>query len=270
MITSQQNPLVKRIKRLKQKKYRREEGAFFAEGLRVALAAVESGAPVEALIWSPELLTSETARQVVAEQQAAGVAVTEVARPVYEALSERDNPTGLGAIVHERWASLEELPIDEESIYVSLVGAADPGNLGTVLRTIDAVGASGLILAGDTVDPFHPTAVKASMGSLFTVPLSQAASVEALLHWATLRGLQTVATSAWAASSFWEAEYAFPLLLLLGREGEGLPAAVLAAADLAVSIPMQGNVTSLNVAVAAGLMLYELRRVAGIEGHRLH
>jgi TrmH family RNA methyltransferase len=126
MITSFRNPLVKRIKRLRQKKYRQREGAFFIEGLRVVLAAVESGAPIEIIVYSPELLTSDFARQVVADQVAAGMAVETVSGPVFAAVSERENPAGLGAIVRPSTWELAALPIAPESLYLALVEASDP------------------------------------------------------------------------------------------------------------------------------------------------
>jgi RNA methyltransferase, TrmH family len=260
MITGFSNPLVKRIKRLRHKKFRLQEGAFFIEGLRVVLSAVESGAAIDTLIYSPELLTSQTARQMLADQRDSGITCLEMAAPVFEAVSERDNPTGLAAIVRRRELGLEDLKVGPESILAALVGVSDPGNLGTVLRTLDAVAAGGLILVGQTVDPYHPSAVKASMGALFTIPICQVADEQTALAWAGQQGLQVVATSARAQNVFWQAEYRLPALLLLGSEGEGLAAEVVASADLAVSIPMSGRASSLNLAVAAGLLLYEIRR----------
>jgi TrmH family RNA methyltransferase len=258
MLTSFSNPLIKRIKRLQRKKHRQQEGVFYAEGLRVVLAAVAAGAPIETIVYSSELLTSRRAWRMLTEQQAAGTACVEIAAKLFQSISSRDNPVGLGAIIAEQWTPLEELAARPDDIFVALVNVSDPGNLGTVLRTADAAGAGGVILAGQSVDPYHPTAVKASMGSLFHVPMALASDVEMLLSWASSRGISSLATSAGAKRSYKEAEYRFPLLLLLGSEGEGLPAAAIDAADQAVAIPMGGSASSLNLAVAAGILLYEL------------
>lgn len=260
MITSFSNPLIKLIKRLRQRKYRQEEGVFFIEGLRVVLTAVEQHAVIETLVYALPLLTSEAGRQAIERLQRQGVDCVEVAPAVFESISERDNPTGLGAIVKMAWHELADLMVGERAIYVAVEDTADPGNLGTILRTMDAAGAAGLIVVGQSTDPFHPTAVKASMGTLFTVPLSRAADMESLLTWAQENGLQTVATSAKAKQVYWQAAYRFPVLLLMGSEREGLGKGVLEAADLAVTIPMHGSASSLNVAVATSLLLYELRR----------
>jgi RNA methyltransferase, TrmH family len=260
VITSHQNPLAKRIRRLERKKYRQDEGAFFVEGIRVVLSALEHGAPVELLIYAPELLTSALAWEAIRRHEADGGEAAAVSGEVFRSFSQRDNPAGLGAIVGARLRELGELAVAADSIFVAAHDTGDPGNLGTIVRTMDGMGAAALILVGQTTDPFHPTAVKASMGTLFRVPVVQVDTMARVWAWAEQHDLFAIATSARAADNFWEAPYRFPALLLLGSEGEGLPAEVIQRADLAVAIPMQGTATSLNLAVAAGLLLYELRR----------
>ena len=262
MISSHRNALVKRIRKLQQKKYRELEGAFFAEGIRVVLTALEQEAPVETLIYAPDLLTSEAALNALWEQRAAGRDVVSVTADVFQALSGRDNAVGLGAVVRARVGLLDDLVVNDRDVVVALQDISDPGNLGTIMRTVDAAGAAGIILLGQSTDPFHPTAVRASMGAVFSVPLAALDEALNLLPWARRRGLQIVATSAHAAQSFWGAPYRLPTLLLFGSEGQGLSAQMSSQADLAVSIPMSGVSSSLNLAVAAGLMLYELRRVS--------
>jgi TrmH family RNA methyltransferase len=260
MITSLSNPLIKRIKQLRQKKNRQAEGVFFAEGLRVVLTALEQDAPVEILFYAPELLKSETALQAIRAQEKMGRAVVAVAAAPFRAISERDNPTGLGAIIRTRATTLDQLPITPHSIFVLLDRIADPGNLGTILRTLDAAGANGLILTGESTDLYHPTAIKASMGTLFTLPLVQLPTLEPIWSWAEANGLTTIATSAKASQVYWDAPYRFPALLLMGNEQEGLNKEVLDAAAFRVTIPMHGTASSLNLGVATGLLLYELRR----------
>lgn len=260
MITSPTNPLVKRIKQLRQKKNRQAEGVFFAEGLRVVLTAVEQNVPWEMLIYAPELLKSSAALQVVRAQEQIGRTVVAVTAAVFRAISERDNPTGLGAIIPIQATTLAQLPISPHSIFVLLDRVADPGNLGTILRTLDSAGASGLILTGESTDPYHPTAIKASMGTLFTLPLVHLPAIQPIWEWAKVHGLTTIATSAKASQGYWDAPYQFPALLLMGNEQEGLPPEVMDAAALQVTIPMYGTASSLNLGVATGLLLYELRR----------
>ena len=260
MITSSSNPLVKRIRRLRQKKNRQQEGHFFAEGVRIILAAVENGASIETFIYSPDLLDSGLARDMLANQRTAGAKIISVSAPVFRSISMRDNPFGLGAIIKSKLTPLEELVIGSQDIFVALIDVSEPGNLGTILRTIDASGASGLILVGQTVDPFHPTAVKASMGALFSIPISLVAESKKMMEWAKSWGMHSIATSAKVGQSYWNLDYQLPALLLMGSERKGLPADLIGKAKLAVSIPMEGQSSSLNLAVATGLMLYEIRR----------
>jgi RNA methyltransferase, TrmH family len=260
MITSHQNPLIKQVKRLRQKKYRRQEKAFFVEGLRVVLTAVEQKAPIQTILYAPDLLTSDTALQMIAEQEQAGTSCVAVSAELFTAVSERDNPTGLGAVIESGWDDLESLTVQPTDLWLALVEIGDPGNLGTILRTADAFAVAGVILAGSTVDPFHPTAVKASMGTLFTLSIVQVDHTRDLLHWAARHNLQTIATSARAEHSIRETAVGRPALLLLGSEGEGLAPEILSAADLQLTIPMHGSATSLNLAVAAGILMYELTK----------
>jgi TrmH family RNA methyltransferase len=145
-------------------------------------------------------------------------------------------------------------------VFIALHEIGNPGNLGTIIRTADAAGGNGVVLIGAAADPFDPVAVKASMGALFTVPVARAADPAEFFAWAAGSAVTVIATSAKARTSFWEAGYPRPLALLLGAEGAGLPDGVLAAGDLRVRIPMTGTAESLNLAVAAGLLLYQARR----------
>lgn len=258
MITSHQNSTIKKVKRLRQKKYRRQEKAFFVEGLRVVLTAVEQNAPIETILYAPDLLTSDIAVQMVADQEQAGVPCLAVSADVFSTISGRENPAGLGAVIKSTDEGLDSIVVGPEDLWLALVEIGDPGNLGTILRTADAFGAAGIILVGSTVDPYHPTAVKASMGTLFTMSLVQVDHIKELLDWAARNKIQTVATSAKARQAVRDTSPHFPALLLLGSEAEGLPADILAAADHDITIPMSGTATSLNLAIAAGILLYEL------------
>ncbi|HEX5504257.1 MAG TPA: RNA methyltransferase [Thermomicrobiales bacterium] len=259
LISSTANPLVKRVRRLGERKHRRREGAFFVEGIQPVWQAVEAGAEIETLVVAPDLLTSAGARRLVEEQEARGVPCAWVTPAVFAALAEREHPAGLGAIVRARYRNLADLAATPEAVFVALHDVGNPGNLGTILRTADAAGAGGVILLGETTDPFHPAAVKASMGALFAVPVAHA-DPDAFFAWARERGVTVVTTSAHAHDEHWTASYPLPVALLCGSEAEGLPPDLLARGDLAVRIPMTGTAHSLNLAVAAGIILYEVRR----------
>jgi TrmH family RNA methyltransferase len=258
LISSAANPVVKRMRLLSERKHRRREGAFVVEGIQPVWQAVEAGADVELLVVAPDL--KGAAAGLVAGQEAAGVRVARLTSDLFARVSSRDGPSGLAAIVRARVPGLAALPVTPASVYLALYEIGNPGNLGTIIRTANAAGAAGVVLVGPATDPFDPAAVKASMGALFTVPLAHAADTGEFLTWARASGVAVVTTSAKAETSFWAADYPRPVALLLGAEGSGLPPAVLAAGDRQVHIPMTGTAESLNLAVAAGLLLYEARK----------
>ncbi len=264
LITSSANPVVKRVRLLAGRKHRRGEGAFVVQGIQPVWQAVAAGADVEILVVAPGLLgRSAAARRVtamIAGQEERGVRVARLSDEVFTRISDREGPSGLAAIVRGRLAGLDGLAAGPDAVFVALHGIGNPGNLGTIIRTANAAGAAGAVLVGQTTDPFDPAAVKASMGALFTLPVARAAAPAEFFGWAAAGGVTVVTTSARAGQSFWDASYPRPLALLFGAEGAGLPDGVLARGDLQVHIPMSGTAESLNLAVAAALLLYEVKR----------
>jgi RNA methyltransferase, TrmH family len=263
VITSAANPLIKRMRLLGDRKHRRREGAFVVEGIQPVWQAVEAGAGIEVLVAAPSLLGSGAAAAMVERQELAGTRVARVTGELFARLSGRDGPSGLAAIVRGRTVSLADLVVTPGAVFAALHEIGNPGNLGTIIRTANAAGAAGVVLVGQATDPFDPASVKASMGALFGLPVAQAADSGEFFAWAGAHRISVVTTSARAARSFWEAAYPRPVAILLGAEGAGLPAEVLARGDLQVRIPMVGTAESLNLAVAAGLLLYEAKRASG-------
>jgi TrmH family RNA methyltransferase len=266
VITSAANPVVKRVRLLADRKHRRRESAFVVQGIQPVWQAVEAGADVELLIVAPDLLRHPGAAEMVAATEAAGVRVARLSADVFARIADRDGPSGLAAIVRSAPAGLADLSAGPGTVIAALHEVGNPGNLGTIVRTASAAGASGLVLIGPSADPYDPAAVKASMGALFTVPVAPVASAAAFLEWAAARELTVAAASGHAGTSYWEADLRPPIALLLGSEGSGLPEDVLAAAGQQVRIPMTGTAESLNLAVAAGILLYEVRRRTGLPG----
>lgn len=258
MITSPANPAVKAIRALRQRKEREATGRCFVEGIRLVAEAARAGA-LERLVVAPALLTSAFARDLVAEQAGAGVATLEVSAEVFATLSQKDGPQGLAAVARQRWVELARAALGPPPGWVALVEPADPGNLGTIMRTADAVGAAGVIIVGPGADPYDPAALRASMGAAFALGLARASWGE-LLAWRAAAGAAMVGTSDQAPADFQSVAYPQPLVLLMGSERQGLAPEQLAACDQVVSIPMRGRGDSLNLAVATGVMLYELLR----------
>jgi TrmH family RNA methyltransferase len=263
VISSAANPLVKRVRALADRKHRRRENAFVVQGIQPVWQAVEAGADIDTLIVAPDLLRHAGAIAMVRTQEVAGVRVARLSGELFGRIADRDGPSGLAAIVRSAPVAIGDLAVRADSVFAALHNAGNPGNVGTVVRTASAVGA-GVILIGPSADPYDPAAVKASMGAIFTVSVAVAASAGEFLEWTGGHGVTVAATSARESVSCWDASYRLPLAVLLGSEGAGLPADLLAAADLRVAIPMTGTAESLNLAVAAGVLLYEVRRRTGL------
>ncbi|HUD38625.1 MAG TPA: RNA methyltransferase [Streptosporangiaceae bacterium] len=261
-ISSAANPLVKRVRLLTapSRKHRREQGAFVVEGRQPVWRAITAGWPVEALIVDADLRDDSAAAAMVEEQERSGVRVARITHDLFLRLASREGSPGLAAIVTARRTSLDDLTASPDSVFVALHKIANPGNLGTIIRTLDATGGDGVILIGDSTDPYAPTAVKASMGSVFAVPVAHVPTPDAFFGWAAARGVTVLATSGKATMDHWHATYQPPLAVLFGSEGEGLPASLLHRADQRIAIPMTGTAESLNLAAAAAVMLYEINR----------
>lgn len=247
------------MRALQDRRVRQSEGVVFVEGIRQVIAAREGGHAFEAVLVDPSRLRSEIAWEMVDQLRAEGVEVATL-RPVeFERISSRDNPVGLAATV--RWWPEDLRFIDPvpDGLYLATDRVHDPGNLGTIIRTADSFGAAGVILHGGT-DPGHPTALRASLGTAFRMPVHTVPTLPELFYWAGRNSVAVAGTSASASQDIGEASIPLPSIILLGSEGEGLDEETLDSCDLIVRIPMAGTATSLNVAVAAGILLYELRR----------
>jgi TrmH family RNA methyltransferase len=257
-ITSRSNPKIKQVRALRQRKIRQEARLFLAEGIRHVGEAVEAGAFIEAIYYAPELLRSEYAQELVGSQAAAGVACYAVSIEVFEGIAEKENPQGILAVVRQPQPRLDDLNPQNFPWGVALITPQDPGNLGAILRTIDAVGASGLILIDSSVDLYHPSAVRASMGTIFWYPAVQA-SFDEFRAWALRNAYHVYGSSARTKRDYLAAGlYHSPRILLLGSEREGLSDAQRQACEVIVGLPMRGRASSLNLSVAAGVLLYAM------------
>lgn len=258
-ITSVANPLVKRLRKLRLRKFREADGTFLVEGITHVLRGIEHGAPFESLLVAPDLLASDIAWDAVERCREDGVDVVSLGRDAFESIVEREHPSGLAATVRIEDPPLTELSAAEGSLFVALHDAGNPGNVGSIIRTVDAVGGHGVVLVEESTDHRHPVAVKSSMGTIFSVPVRRARDFDELLAWALMEGVKVYTTSARAEESYWDVVYERPALFVFGSEATGLPAEVLAKGR-AVTMPMQGSASSLNLAVAVGVVLFEAAR----------
>jgi len=256
-ITAFSNPLIKYVRDLRDKKHRRESHQFLAEGLRILTEARETGRLPRMLFHAAASASHPLVADLIAAVEADDGDVIETTPDILTKLSGKDNPQAVVGVFDEFEMALETLDRSRAAIWLVAERLRDPGNLGTILRTGDAVGAGALILIGESVDPFSVEAVRASMGALFTVPVVRCEWGE-FLPW--LRGGpgQLVGLSLDTDVDFRAADYAAPTFLLTGNEAQGMPPEMAAACDVLVKIPMLGKADSLNAAVATAVMAYEV------------
>ena len=253
LITSLSNPLIKQARALRQRKARAESGLFLVEGIHHVGEAVDAGWGVDSILYAPDLLASDFARDLIARVSSS--APQPVSAQVMESLADKENPQGILAIVHQKKTRLDELPPVRAG--VAIVSPQDPGNLGAILRTLDAVAGDVLFIIDGGVEPYHPTAVRASMGTLFWKPVVNTSFSE-FFDWTRKGNYQLIGTSAKAEADYRSLVPKASWVLLLGNEQKGLSAGQITACDVTVSLPMRGRVSSLNLAVAAGILLYAL------------
>lgn len=251
------HPTICQIRRLHERAERDQRGLVHIEGLRLVVAALQHPAWVKALIVCRSLLTHPFAQKLVRHQQHAGTSVLWVTPDVMHSIALITDSQGIGAIVRQQWESLGRIKPGEELCWIAHDLIQSPGNLGTILRTSAAVGGEGIILLGDSVDPYDPATVRATMGALFTQRFVRT-SVAEFARWQRRRGVQLVGTSPQAVYDYHQVRYQAPTVLLMGGERKGLSPELQALCDVMVRIPMVGAIDSLNVAVATGIMLYEL------------
>ena len=256
-ITAFSNPLIKRVRGLREKRHRKEEGLFLAEGLRILTEAHAEGQIPEFLFFAAEASGHPLVRDLIAAVEGAGGEAIETSRDILHKLSGKDNPQAVVGVYQEFACPLAGLDRSAAKIWIVAQALRDPGNLGTILRTGDAVGAGGLILVDDCVDPFSVEAVRASMGALFTQKIALA-RWPAFLEWLRAGPGQLVGLSLEGSTDYRAARYAAPTFLLVGNEAQGLPPDYAAVCDLRVRIPMLGRADSLNAAVATAVVMYEV------------
>ena len=257
-VTAFSNSTVKLLRSLRDKKARREEGLFLAEGLRIVAEARDSGRLPEIVAFSAEGARHPLAAEIIAATEAAGGDAVETTADILTKMSGKDNPQMLLGAYRQAETSLEQIDRNAAPLWIVAQALRDPGNLGTILRTGDAVGAGGLILVDDSADPFSVEAVRASMGAIFTQAVATARWPE-FIAWLRRGEGQLVGTSLKASNDYLEAGYRQPCFLLIGNEQQGLPADYEAECDLLVKIPMAGRADSLNAAMAAAVMAFAIR-----------
>ncbi len=255
VVTSHTNPTVKALKALHMRKAREESGRFLAEGLKIVTEAIELGHAPKVLMFGKDAADHPLLTKAIAATGMARGEVIEVGREILEKISRRDNPQAVLAVFDQVFTPLQALEPQSARVWVALHMVRDPGNLGTIIRTADAAGCGGVVLVGDCCDPYSVEAVRATMGSIFAVPIVKA-TVPEFIAWRDGWPGSVVGTLLTATVDHRQADYQRPTLILMGNEQAGLPPELANLCDVNVKIPMRGRADSLNLSVATGIMIY--------------
>ena len=259
-ITSLTNPVIKHIRALALKKNRDAEQLFLAEGLKLVTDALAGHWQLEYVLYAKRAAHEQAVQAAAAQARARGARIIETSEKVLGAISRRDNPQTVIGVARQRWRDSSAIRPEAEDFWIALDRVRDPGNLGTILRTADCVGASGIMLVGDCTDPWSMEAVRASMGSIFHVELARL-DEKAFLSWRETWPGAVTGTHLQGAVDYRTPDYTGqPQLLLMGNEQHGLSDALARTCDMLCRIPMEGEADSLNLAVSAGIMAFEMRR----------
>jgi TrmH family RNA methyltransferase len=269
LITSRNHPALRRIRALHARPEREQTGLFLIDGMRLLAQAAQHRIRFDTLVVAPALLHHAFAKKLVRQIQRTGVPYLEVTPEVLHSVAQSDNPQGVAAVVQQEWTPIAQADPQAGLCWLAVTQVQSCGNLGTLIRTCEAVGAAGVILLSPGPDPYDPACVRASMGSLFALQYVRT-TVGEFLRWKERCQGVLVGTSPTAAVDYQEANYPRPTILFMGWEREGMSAEEQNLCNLMVRIPMAGRCDSLNLAVASSVMLYEVfnqhRRAPTFEG----
>lgn len=261
-ITSLTNPIIKDLRSLHRKRSRDEQNLFVAEGLKLVIEALDLGWTIRTLAFAKSAIGNAAVEKIAARAVANGGLVLQVNEKILSAITRRDNPQTVIGVFEQRYSAIDSFTGENDQVYLAIDRVRDPGNLGTIIRTADAVGARGVVLIGESTDPFSTETVRATMGSVFAVPVAKV-SESAFLAWRTGFSGLVVGTHLRGAVDYRSIDYADrPVVLLMGNEQQGLTEPLAACCDHLLRIPQAGRADSLNLAVATGVMLFEVRRSA--------
>jgi TrmH family RNA methyltransferase len=261
-------PTLSAIERLQRDRgYRDSRGLFFIEGVRNFIEAVDHRFPVDTLLYSEKLLINPLARKLVRRLKRAGVSFARVTPEQFRGVSKTERASGVAAILRQRVQKLAHINLNDQQCWTALSHVRSPGNLGTLLRTCAATGAAGFILLGDSIDPFDPAVIRATMGALFKQTIVRT-TAEQLRCWVRMHNIQVIGASPDGAEDYRKVSYTRPAVLMLGSERKGLTDEQRSICKRIVRIPMVEGMDSLNVAVTGSLLMYEVFRSSPCSGQR--
>jgi TrmH family RNA methyltransferase len=245
------------LRSLQSERSRLRTGLYLIEGIRHVARAMEQHAPIQSLFVEPSALFNPFGQKLARRIRRSGVPGIRLATDLYRELTLASEPQGIGAVVRQQCSRIEEIRPARDSLWLAVESVDQPGNLGTIIRTAEATGVSGIILLGTDVDPWNPACVRASMGSLFSPRMVRCTNQE-FYGWARSCGVAIVGSSPHGMMDFKAFRSRWPAVLLVGSERQGLSQDLLEASDFVLRISMQSCCDSINAAVAAGVLLFEM------------
>lgn len=257
MISSFSNPLIKKIRKLREKKYREEWDQFFVEGSKFVGEALTEKWAIDQVVYAPELIKGNFGVRLLGQLKKKTKIFEEVTPEIFNHLVSKESIQGIAAVCRKRHLLIDSLKVEPGDLWIALDEVQDPGNLGTILRTSDSVGARGIILLDHSTDQYDPAVIRASMGALFSQKI-YACSLTEFEVWKRKNQIPVIGTSGSSSVNYHSFMYTFPMVLLMGSERQGLSAEHLKVCDTVVKIPMVGKSDSLNLAIATGIVLYEI------------
>lgn len=258
MITSESNPLIKKVKKLHSRAGRQKYGQYFVEGIRAVEQVLENGGPIEEVLYCEEVYRLQGGEALVNKLKESGIKTYQVSSHLFEKITDTAAPQYVLAVLAKEGYQLEQILENKDLLLVIVDGIQDPGNLGTIIRTADAAGAHGIILTKGTVDPYNPKSVRSTMGSIFSLPIIQAENAIELFKKLKASGIKLIGGSLQASTPYFKVDYRGKVALVIGSEAKGISEEVSRHIDLMVTIPMRGKVESLNAGIACGIILYKV------------
>jgi len=256
-VSDPRDPRFLNLRSLQTHQGRSRTGLYIIEGIRHLARAVEHNAPVHSVFLDHSALSNPFGQRLVRRIRQRGVPGIRLSRQLYRDLTLAIEPQGVGAVLRQTWHSSEQIRPERNSLWLAVESIESPGNLGTIIRTAEAAGVSGIFVLGPACDPYDPAAVRATMGSLFSQKLVRCSPNE-FNQWTKSNGVAVVASSPTGLIDFRALTYRFPLALMIGSEKQGLSEQLVEAAGFVVRIPMRGGCDSINAAVATGVLLFEM------------
>ena len=262
VVSNSRDPRFLTLRSLQTEQGRSRTELYIIEGIRHLARAVEHCAQIDSVFLDPSVLSNPFGQKLARRLLQQGVPGIRLSRELYRDLTLATEPQGIGAVLKQNWLSLKHIPATRNSLWLAVESIESPGNLGTIIRTAEAAGVTGVLILSPNCDPYNPATVRATMGSLFSQKLVRC-SVPEFNRWTISNGVSVIASSPNGLIDFKALVYRFPIALIVGSEQRGLSDQLLEAANFVVRIPMRGGCDSLNAAVAAGVLLFELA------GHRM-